>query len=128
VSRLLLDSHALLWFVANDPALSTTARKLIETTDDVFVSVASAWEIAIKVQLGKLSLDAPSAEAFFDEQMQANAFTFLPIAPAHVFRAASLPLHHRDPFDRMLIAQALAESLSLVTRDDFGAYGLTMSW
>jgi PIN domain nuclease of toxin-antitoxin system len=100
VSRLLLDSHALLWFVANDPALSATARTLIETTDDVFVSVASAWEIAIKVQLGKLSLDAPSAEAFFDEQMQANAFTFLPIAPAHVFRAASLPLHHRDPFDR----------------------------
>jgi PIN domain nuclease of toxin-antitoxin system len=128
VSRLLLDSHALLWFVANDPALSITARTLIETTDDVFVSVASAWEIAIKVQLGKLSVDAPSAEAFFDEQMQANAFTFLPIAPAHVFRAASLPLHHRDPFDRMLIAQALAEGLSLVTRDDFGAYGLTMSW
>jgi PIN domain nuclease of toxin-antitoxin system len=116
VSRLLLDTHALLWFVANDASMSATARTLIETADDVFVSVASAWETAIKVHLGKLTVDAPSAEAFFDEQMQTNGFTYLPIAPAHVFRAAALPLHHRDPFDRMLIAQAIVEGLSLVTR------------
>ena len=128
MSRLLLDSHALLWFVANDSALSATARNVIETGDDVFVSVASAWEIAIRVHLGKLTVDAPSAEAFFDEQMRANGFVYLPMAPAHVFRAAALPLHHRDPFDRMLIAQALVEDLSLVTREDFRAYGLTTSW
>ena len=121
MSRLLLDTHAMLWFVANDSALSGTARTLIEAADDVFVSLASAWEAAIKVHLGKLTVDAPSAEALFDEQMRANGFTYLPIAPAHVFRAASLPLHHRDPFDRMLIAQALVEGLSLVTRDDFRA-------
>ena len=128
MSRLLLDTHALLWFVANDSALSATARNIIETSDDVLVSVASAWEVAIKVQLGKLAVDAPSAEVFFDEQMRANGFTYLPIAPAHVFRAATLPLHHRDPFDRMLIAQAFIEGLPLVTRDDFRAYGLTTSW
>jgi PIN domain nuclease of toxin-antitoxin system len=101
---------------------------MIETADDVLVSVASAWEIAIKVHLGKLSVDAPSVEDFFDEQMRANSFAYLPIAPAHVFRAASFPLHHRDPFDRMLIAQALIEGLSLVTRDDFRSYGVTASW
>jgi PIN domain nuclease of toxin-antitoxin system len=128
VNRLLLDTDALLWFVANDSALSGTARTLIETADDVFVSVASAWETAIKVHLGKLTVDAPSAEWFFDEQMRKNGFTYLPIAPAHVFRAAALPLHHRDPFDRMLIAQSLAEGLTLVTRDDFRAYGLAAAW
>ena len=128
MSRLLLDTHALLWFVSNDAALSASARSLIETGDEVFVSVASAWEIAIKVNLGKLTLDAPSAEIFFEEQMRANSFVYLPIAAAHVFRAAALPLHHRDPFDRLLIAQALAEGLSLVTREDFTAYGLTTSW
>jgi PIN domain nuclease of toxin-antitoxin system len=128
VSRLLLDTHALLWFVSGDPALSAAARSLIESADEVLVSVASAWEVAIKVHLGKLTLDAPSAEAFFDEQMRANSFAYLPIAPAHVFRAATLPLHHRDPFDRLLIAQALAEELTLVSREDFTAYGLTTSW
>jgi len=128
VTRLLLDTHALLWFVANDEALSASARSLIESADEVLVSVASAWEVAIKVNLGKLSLDAPSAESFFEEQMRANGFAYLPIAPAHVFRAAALPLHHRDPFDRLLIAQALIEGLSLVTRENLVAYGITTSW
>jgi PIN domain nuclease of toxin-antitoxin system len=128
VTRLLLDTHALLWFVANDAALSASARSLIESADEVLVSVASAWEIAIKVHLGKLFLDAPSAESFFEEQMRANGFAYLPIAPAHVFRAAGLPLHHRDPFDRLLIAQALVEGLSLVTRESFVAYGVATSW
>jgi PIN domain nuclease of toxin-antitoxin system len=94
----------------------------------VFVSAASAWETAIKAHLCKLTLDAASAEVFFEEQMRDNDFTYLPIAPAHVFRAAALTLHHRDPFDRLLIAQALAEELSLVARENFAAYGLTTSW
>ena len=76
----------------------------------------------------KVSIDAPSAEAFFEEQMRANRFACLPILPAHVFRAAALPLHHRDPFDRLLIAQALTEGFALVTREDFSAYGVTTSW
>jgi PIN domain nuclease of toxin-antitoxin system len=111
VSRLLLDTHAFLWFVANDPALSAPARSVIENADEVLISVASAWEIAIKVRLGKLAIDAPSAEAFFEEQMRANRFAYLPILPAHVFRAAALPLH-----------------FALVTREDFSAYGVTTSW
>jgi PIN domain nuclease of toxin-antitoxin system len=128
VSGLLLDTHALLWFVSNDASLSTTARALIEGVNEVHISVASAWETAIKVSLGKLVLDAPDVESFFVEQMLANAFVYLPIAPSHVFFAGILPLHHRDPFDRLLIAQALAEDLLLVTREDFIAYGVATSW
>lgn len=95
MTRLLLDTHALLWFVANDAALSASARSLIENADEVRVSIASAWEIAIKVSLGKLALVASSPESFFEEQMRANSFEYLPITPEHVFRAAALPLHHR---------------------------------
>jgi len=129
VSRLLLDTHALLWFVENDRNLSAPARALIEdASSDVFVSVATAWEIAIKVGIGRLSLDASSTEAFFDEQMRANAFTFLPIAPAHVFAAGVLPLRHRDPFDRLLIAQAISEEMIFITREDFQNYGVHTAW
>lgn len=128
MSRLLLDTNALLWFVANDGALSASARTLVEEADEVFVSVATAWEAAIKANLGQLTLGAPTVEAFFEEQMRANELTHLPIAPAHVFRAAALPPHHRDPFDRLLIAQALAEDLPRVTRENFAAYGVKTSW
>ncbi len=128
MSRLLLDTHALLWFVANDAALSASARTLIEEAEEVFVSVASAWEAAIKVSLGKLTLDAPSPQAFFEDEMRANGFVYLPIAPAHVFHAAALPPVHRDPFDRLLVAQTMDEGLSLVTRESFGAYGVTTAW
>jgi PIN domain nuclease of toxin-antitoxin system len=128
VSRVLLDTHTLLRFVANDPALPESPRALVEEADEVFVSVASAWEIAIKVNLGKLSIDAATPEAFFEEQMRINGLVFLPIAPAHVFRAAALPPHHRDPFDRLLIAQAIVEGLDFVTRENFSAYGVTTCW
>jgi PIN domain nuclease of toxin-antitoxin system len=95
--RLLLDTHAFLWFVAGDASLSALARTAIESaTNEVFVSVASAWEVAIKVSLGKLAVDAPSVGAFFEEQMDANGFAYLPIDPQHVFRAAALPFHHRE--------------------------------
>ncbi len=128
MSRVLLDTHTLLWFVSNDAALPEAPRALIENADEVFVSVASAWEIAIKVSLGKLSIDAATPEMFFDEQMRLNDFAFLPIAPAHVFRAAALSRHHRDPFDRLLIAQAVAEGLAFVTRENFAAYGVATTW
>lgn len=82
MSRLLLDTHTLLWFVSNDSALSTLARSRIENADEVFVSVASAWEAAIKAHLGKLILDAASVEEFFEQQMRTNGFRYLPIAPA----------------------------------------------
>jgi PIN domain nuclease of toxin-antitoxin system len=109
VSRLLLDSDAFLWFVANDAALSERARDAVEAADHVLLSVASAWELAIKVKTGKLTLGAGTARTFFDEQMRANRFDYLPILTEHVLRAADLPLHHRDPFNRLLIAQALTE-------------------
>jgi PIN domain nuclease of toxin-antitoxin system len=82
------------------------------------------------VSLGKLAVDAPSVGAFFEEQMDANGFAYLPIDPQHVFRAAALPFHHRDPFDRLLIAQALEEKMELVTREEsaFSRYGVTLTW
>ena len=129
--KLLLDTHAFLWFVGGDRSLSATARTAIEDrTNDAFVSVASAWEIAIKSSLGKLTVDAPTVAEFFDEQMEANGFGYLSIDPPHVFRVATLPFHHRDPFDRLLIAQALEEQMALVTREGpvFGAYDVTLVW
>ncbi len=94
------------------------------------MSLASAWEVAIKVSLGKLTLDAPTVREFFDEQMEANGFAYLPIDPPHVFRVGGLAFHHRDPFDRLLIAQALEESMTLVTREvaAFGPYGVALLW
>jgi PIN domain nuclease of toxin-antitoxin system len=129
--RLLLDTHAFLWFVAGDASLATAARTAIaDPGNQAFVSIASAWEVAIKVSLGKLTVDASTVREFFDEQMGANGFTYLPIDPPHVFRVADLPFHHRDPFDRLIIAQALEESMTLVTREGaaFGPYGVTLLW
>jgi PIN domain nuclease of toxin-antitoxin system len=129
--RLLLDTHAFLWFVAGDTSLSPAARTAIgDPGNQTFVSIASAWEVAIKVSLGKLTVDAPSVREFFDEQMEANGFAYFPIDPPHVFRVGSLPFHHRDPFDRLLIAQALEENMTLVTREGvaFGPYGVPLLW
>ena len=129
--RVLLDTHAFLWFVAGDAALSDDARAAIENQEnEVLVGIASAWEIAIKTSLGKLTVDAASVEAFFDEQMASNGFEYLPIQPAHVFRVATLPFHHRDPFDRILIAQALVEGLTLASRERamFARDGVTALW
>jgi PIN domain nuclease of toxin-antitoxin system len=128
VIRLLLDSHAFLWFVANGAGLSARARDEIEAADTVLLSVASAWELAIKVKLGKLTLDGQTPRAFFDEQMRVNHIEYLPIFAEHVLRAAALPLHHRDPFDRLLIAQAMTEGIPLVTRENFSAYGVETVW
>lgn len=129
--RILLDTHAFLWFVAGDAALSGAARTAIEdSANDVLVSIASVWEIAIKVSIGKLTVDAPSVDAFFDEQMDENGFGYLPIDPPHVFRVSRLAFHHRDPFDRLLVAQAIEEAIPLVTREQavFAPYGATLIW
>jgi PIN domain nuclease of toxin-antitoxin system len=129
--RLLLDTHAFLWFVAGDLSLSTPARAAIEDqANEVFVSIASAWEVAIKVSLGKLTVDAPSINAFFEEQMEANGIAYLAIDPAHVFWVANVAFHHSDPFDRLLVAQAIEETMSLVTREVtvFAPYGVSLVW
>jgi PIN domain nuclease of toxin-antitoxin system len=111
--RLLLDTHALLWWLGNDPELSRAAIAAIEAPDsEVAVSAASAWEIAIKRALGKLT--APDD---LEAQLDHHDFGCLPITVAHALLAGSLPRHHDDPFDRMLVAQAQVEGLVLVTRD-----------
>jgi PIN domain nuclease of toxin-antitoxin system len=110
--RLLLDTHVLLWWLADDPALSIQARHLIANEPEVLVSAASAWEIAIKRALGKLEAPEDLLEA-----LDAGGIGRLPIELEHAVIAGALPHHHDDPFDRMLVAQARHEGLTLVTSD-----------
>ena len=117
--RLLLDTHVLIWW-DEDRRLSAKARRAIHDADEVFVSAASAWEVAIKVALGRRRPSRTVGDAAAD-----SGFTELPVTFQHASRVAFLPLHHRDPFDRLLAAQAEVEGLTLVTRDPaFGPYGL----
>ena len=127
--RLLLDTHTFLWFVLDDPALSPRAKTTVEDPNtDVLVSPASYWEIAIKVALKKLDLFAPYAD-FMDRGIAGNDFDILPIEPRHCDRLLTLPLHHKDPFDRLLAAQALAEDIELVSGDAMlDAYGVRRVW
>jgi PIN domain nuclease of toxin-antitoxin system len=119
--RLLVDSNALLWILGNPQQLSTAARSALgDPANERFVSVASLWEIAIKVSIGKLAI--PMA---LDTAVTGAASTPLTISVAHAMRVQTLPFHHRDPFDRMLVAQAIEEGLTIVTRDRiFAAYGV----
>lgn len=111
--NLLLDTHAVLWWFADDPALSGEVRSAIsDSSNQVFVSPVTPWEIAIKSSLGKLK-----APENLLNVLKANRFRELPISLVHADTAGNLPLYHRDPFDRMLIAQALTEGLTLVSRD-----------
>lgn len=120
--RLLLDTNALLWWLA-DEGLTVKAREAIaDSANLVAVSAVSAWEISIKKALGKLA--APDD---LEHQVQTGGFTPLPITIAHGVAAGQLPRHHDDPFDRMLIAQALAEGLTIVTRDKrFDEYSVAL--
>jgi PIN domain nuclease of toxin-antitoxin system len=127
--RLLLDTHAFLWFVLNDPQLSAVAKALIEDpANDILVSPASYWEIAIKVGLKKLDLFAPYDD-FMDRGIAGNDFEILPIEPRHTSLLTTLPLHHKDPFDRLLVAQALVEGVAIVGADTaLDLYGVTRLW
>ena len=127
--RLLLDTHALLWWLNGDASLSATARALIADRDnEAFVSAATAWEIATKHRLGKLpSVGALALDISHEIEMQ--GFLSLPITLSHAQDAGSLPFDHRDPFDRMLIAQALAERMALVSNEkSFDAAGVVRVW
>lgn len=127
--RLLLDTHAFLWFVEGNPQLSARARTLIEdTSNEILLSVASIWEIAIKFSLGKLSLTAP-VETFIAQQLQANAITTIDVRTEHAVAVAALPFHHRDPFDRLLIAQAQVEGVPIISADAaFDPYPIQRVW
>jgi PIN domain nuclease of toxin-antitoxin system len=127
--RVLLDTHTFLWFVLNDPKLSAPARAVVEDpAKNVLVSPATYWEVAIKVSLKKLDLFAPYAD-FMDRGIAGNGFEILPVEPRHCGRLVALPFHHKDPFDRLLIAQALAEGVAVVGADAaFDAYGVQRLW
>lgn len=126
--RLLLDSHALLWWVANHPALPDAVDRLLnEGAHEVFVSAASAWEVTTKARLGKLQA-GPLAVDFVAE-IHRQGFLPLPITLEHAQRAGTLPGPHKDPFDRMLIAQAQAENLRIVSNETvFDRYGVMRVW
>ncbi|MDQ2916017.1 MAG: type II toxin-antitoxin system VapC family toxin [Pseudomonadota bacterium] len=125
----LLDTHAFLWWIGDEKALSSNARSAIGNPDnECLLSLASCWEMAIKQSLGKLRLPA-TFERFIPEQLATNAFRQLAIDFRHVARVAALPFHHRDPFDRLLAAQAIEERCAIVSADSvFRKYGVRRIW
>jgi PIN domain nuclease of toxin-antitoxin system len=127
--RLLLDTHAFLWFIMGSSSLSASARALIENVaNERFLSVASLWEMAIKVSTGRLILSAPF-DVLIPAQLSVNGVELLGIEVAHTAVVSTLPFHHRDPFDRLLIAQAIVEGMPLVSIDAaFDRYAVTRLW
>jgi len=127
--KLLLDTHAFLWFIDGNTKLSRKARSLIEEDEnEKLVSMASLLEIAIKTSLGKLRLDQPF-ENFISLQLQHNDFHLFPLTTAHAVGLSCLPFHHRDPFDRMIIAQSLVENIPVLSSDvAFDDYGIQRLW
>jgi len=115
--KVLIDTHVFLWWITNDPLFSPRAREIIaDSANVVFLSAASGWEIAIKAKLGRLRLpDEP--ERFILKQLELNAIEVLPVQMSHALHVYALPDHHRDPFDRLLIAQAQLEKLPILTAD-----------
>jgi PIN domain nuclease of toxin-antitoxin system len=127
--RVLLDTHAFLWFILDDPQMSAFARTLIEDpANDVEVSPASYWEIAIKIGKGKYTLPEPY-EAFMERQIATNDMRILHILPKHTSVLTTLPPHHRDPFDRLLVAQATIEAIPIISVDvALDLYGVVRLW
>lgn len=126
--KVLVDTHVWLWWLFEPGKLSETCRRILsDDATDAFFSAASGWELAIKIQLGKLSLPKPLAEIY--RELDAQNLIWLEIARSHCLRLEMLPLHHRDPFDRMLAAQAAEQRLPVLSIDPcFEAYGLQRLW
>ena len=127
--KYLLDTHTLLWFLKGDKKLSDKARQLIDSPHNAkFLSIVSLWEIAVKVSLGKLVLDK-SFERLFPEQLYFSRIEILDITVDSLIKLTTLPFHHRDPFDRLIIAQALVEGIPIIGADAaFDAYGISREW
>ena len=127
--RVLVDTHAFIWWVTNNAQLSDAARACIADSDNnVFLSTASAWEIIIKVNIGKLILPE-SPRSYIPSRLASNQFESLPIQMNHVLQVATLPNHHRDPFDRLLIAQSQAEQMPILTSDHLIVqYSVNVIW
>lgn len=126
--KLLLDTHAFIWFVENDNNLPESVRNLIENIEnEILISIASLWEIAIKASLNKLELKN-NIESII-KNMSLNGFSILEILPEHIITVSKLPFHHRDPFDRIIIAQSLTENIKIVGRDIiFKEYNVDLIW
>ncbi len=127
--RILLDTQALLWSATSRRRFGPTVLSVLEdTANDLVVSAATAWEIAIKYAIGKLSLPSPPDE-YIPDRMRMGGLDGLPVEHAHALRVAQLPLHHRDPFDRLLIAQAQIEGLTILSSDRrFSLYDVEVMW
>jgi PIN domain nuclease of toxin-antitoxin system len=128
--KYLLDTHVFLWWILGDPRLPSSVIKAIENAQgNVFVSVASLWELLIKTHTGRITLPDISPNKFLLREIQANRMEILTIHAQHVFEATGLPPHHKDPFDRMLIGQARVESMTLVTKDAaLHTYNVPILW
>jgi len=127
--RVLLDTHALLWLITGDARLSETARNIyLNSENALYFSIISLWEICIKKSLEKISLKNGWLETIRDE-MKINAIQWLAVEIGHCAKVIDLPFHHRDPFDRILVAQSMVEDLVILTRDNrFAAYGIQCIW
>lgn len=127
--RLLLDTHTFLWWINNDSLLSDSARAAIASErNECFLSLASCWELAIKASIGKLRLTKP-VERFIPEELAANDFQLLSIDFRHIAKVETLPFHHRDPFDRLLVAQVLTEKMTIISADTvLSEYGVKRIW
>ena len=127
--KVLLDTHVFLWAISEDPRLSSSARKIFTAADsENLLSVASVWEILVKAEAGRLPFPRP-ASSYLRTQLRKTSTAVLPILLSHVLRLESLPLHHRDPFDRIILAQALEEEIPVVSADSkFHLYPIEVLW
>ncbi len=127
--RLLLDTHTLYWYIEGAPQIKATTQKLIQdVSNEILLSPVSYWEIAIKVSLGKWKLNRSYLD-FIDLALNQYGFEVLAILPTHTAAVVELPFHHRDPFDRLLVAQALVEKVAIISNDPaLDAYGITRLW
>jgi PIN domain nuclease of toxin-antitoxin system len=127
--KVLIDTHTFLWLIEDHPHLSTAARSIFaDSANEVFLSIASVWEMAIKVSLNKLQLNA-SFEHFITQNVPKNNVQLLPVTLPHLVQVSALPFHHRDPFDRLIIAQSIVENIPIVGVDAaFDAYPITRLW
>lgn len=127
--KYLLDTHAFIWYATGDKKLSEKAKKIIDSSHERYLSIASIWEMAIKINIGKLTFMEPFQKVI-ENQIEINNYRILPLTSSHLFKLAALDLHHRDPFDRVIICQALIEDMPVLTVDkNFAAYdGVLSVW
>jgi PIN domain nuclease of toxin-antitoxin system len=127
--KYLLDTHSLLWLTTNDSRLSLMAQELyLDAGNDIFFSMASIWEMAIKSSIGKISFES-NLEDFVEDHIKGNNIEILKIELPHVLRIERLPFHHRDPFDRLIIAQAIEDNISVIGNDtEFDKYKVNRVW